>query len=477
MKKNYTEEEIQTLAKSTIGKSFGEIERIFSKSQDYNITEETPEYISENEVLYGNKKQNKAYFGHAFETNVYNYNINTNSAPDFEEAGIELKVTPYKRNKDNTLSAKERLVLNIINYMEEYKNTFFTSHFWYKNNKIQIIWYLYEPNTNKKNLKITHEKLFTFPEEDLKIVMDDWNTIIRKIKEGKAHEISEADTMYLGACTKGANSNSLRQQPFSSIKAMQRAFCLKTSYMTQLVRKYIGNYEDVEKIIGNRDITFNEFINNVVDRYKEMTQKQLMEKFNIDSNAKNLNAMIISRMFDVKGNLSETDEFLKANIIPRTIRIEKSGRIKESMPFPAFKFTEIVQQSWETSEFRNELESTKYMFFVFKMTDNGYVFKGIKLWNMPEQDIETEAKTVWKSTYNCIATGNIVKKIDKNGNRITNFPGMMDNKVCHVRPHARDSKDTFELPVTDKLTKLTKYTKHCFWINNKYLEELLKEFM
>lgn len=477
MKKNYTEEEIQTLAKSTIGKSFGEIERIFSKSQDYNITEETPEYISENEVLYGNKKKNKAYFGHAFETNVYNYNINSNSAPDFEEAGIELKVTPYKRNKDNTLSAKERLVLNIINYMEEYKNTFFTSHFWYKNNKIQIIWYLYEPNTNKKNLRITHEKLFTFPEEDLKIVMDDWNTIIKKIKEGKAHEISEADTMYLGACTKGANSNSLRQQPFSSIKAMQRAFCLKTSYMTQLVRKYIGNYEDVEKIIGNRDITFNEFINNVVDRYKEMTQKQLMEKFNIDSNAKNLNAMIISRMFDVKGNLSETDEFLKANIIPRTIRIEKSGRIKESMPFPAFKFTEIVQQSWETSEFRNELESTKYMFFVFKMTDNGYVFKGIKLWNMPERDIETEAKTVWESTYTCIATGNIVKKIDKNGNRITNFPGMMDNKVCHVRPHARDSKDTFELPVTDKLTKLMKYTKHCFWINNKYLEELLKEFM
>lgn len=101
----------------------------------------------------------------------------------------------------------------------------------------------------------------------------------------------------------------------------------------------------------------------------------------------------------------------------------------------------------------------------------------IKLWNMPERDIETEAKTVWESTYTCIATGNIVKKIDKNGNRITNFPGMMDNKVCHVRPHARDSKDTFELPVTDKLTKLMKYTKHCFWINNKYLEELLKEFM
>ena len=67
--------------------------------------------------------------------------------------------------------------------------------------------------------------------------------------------------------------------------------------------------------------------------------------------------------------------------------------------------------------------------------------------------------------------------IDNNGNRTTNFPGMSENKVCHVRPHARDSKDTFELPVRDKLTNVTEYTKHCFWLNNKYLEEILIEFM
>lgn len=163
--------------------------------------------------------------------------------------------------------------------------------------------------------------------------------------------------MYLRACTKGANSQSLRQQPFSSIKTTQRVFCLKASYTTQLVRKYIGNYED------------NEFIDNVVNKYKGMTQKQLMEFFNIDSTAKNLNALIISRMFGVKSNLSEMDEFLKANIIPKTLRIDKSGRIKESMPFPAFKFTEIAYPSWENSEFREELESTKYMFFVFKMVN------------------------------------------------------------------------------------------------------------
>ena len=130
MTKNYTEQEIQVLAKSTIGKSFSEIEKMFSKNKEYNIEEKT-NYVMEDTSPYANKKQkeNKAYFGHTFETNVYDYDINSTSAPDFEKAGIELKVTPYKRNKNNTLSAKERLVLNIINYMEEYKNTFYTSHF------------------------------------------------------------------------------------------------------------------------------------------------------------------------------------------------------------------------------------------------------------------------------------------------------------------------------------------------------------
>ena len=465
MSKKYTEEEIRILAHSAIGKTFGELQEMdvkTVKSEDYDVNTEI---------------FNKAFFGHIFENNVYKYGSNSISAPDFEDAGIELKVTPYKKNKDNSLSAKERLVLNIINYMEEYKNDFFNSHFWYKNNRIQIIWYLYEQGINKKDLKVTHEKLFTFPEEDLKVVIEDWNAIIRKIKDGKAHEISEADTMYLGACTKGANSQSLRQQPFSPIKAMQRAFCLKASYMTQLVRKYIENYENVEKIIGNREITFKEFINNVINKYKGMTQKQLMEEFNIESSAKNLNAMLISRMFGVKGNLSETDEFLKANIVPRTIRVEENGRIKESMPFPAFKFTDIVNQEWETSDLREELESTKYMFFVFKMINGEYVFKGIKLWNIPELTLQNEVKNMWDKTIEVIKSGNIVKEIDNNGNRTTNFPGMSENKVCHVRPHARDSKDTFELPVRDKLTNVTEYTKHCFWLNNKYLEEILAEFV
>lgn len=476
MKKTYTENEIKTIAQSAIGKTFGELQN--KKTKEYNASFSADSYVSENETLY-KPQNNKAYFGHVLETDVYNYNINSNSTPDFEEAGIELKVTPYKKNKNNTLSAKERLVLNIINYMEEYKNTFYTSHFWYKNNKMQIIWYLYEPNINKTDLKITHTKLFTFPEEDLPIIINDWQTIMNKIKDGKAHELSEADTMYLGACTKGANANTTRPQPFSDIKAKQRAFCLKQSYMTSLVRKYIGNYGDVEKVLKDSKYSFNEFIQNIIDKYKNKTQTELITILNIDptTSAKNINSMIVARMFNVKSKLRETDEFKKANIIPKTIRIEENGNIRESMSFPYFKFSDVANTNFDDSYLKEELETTKFMFFIFKKHKNDYIFKGIKLWNMPEPIIETNVRQMYNKTQNTILSGNIVRFVQKDGKRLTNFPGMKENSICHVRPHGRNADDVIPLPIKDKLTGVTKYTKHCFWINNTYLQQILNEYI
>ena len=455
----YNKQEIEIISKSAIGKSIEDI-------------------MNEEVVTIDNSGVNKGGLGQLVEQYLFGIQNNSESEPDFMPAGIELKVTPYKRIKGGKLSAKERLVLNIINYMDEWKNDFKDSHFWFKNNTIQLLWYLWEPNKNKDEFKITNEVLLNLAlSEDLKQIKRDWNTIISKIKDGKAHEISEADTMYLGACTKGATAaSSFRKQPFSDILAKQRAFCFKTSYMTQLVRKYIGTYEDIEKIIKNDDDTFDSFISKIVDKYKGKKQKDLMRELNINSNAKSLNSMIVSRMFGVKGNLNETEEFLKANIIPRTVRIEETGNIKESMPFPSFKFTDIVKQSWEESDLKQTLETTKYLFFVFKKEKDDYIFKGIKLWNMPEILLENEVKEMWIKTKSVIENGNIVKEVDDKGNRFTNFPGMKENRVCHVRPHARDKFDTYPLPVSDKLTGENEYMKHCFWINDKYLEEILKEF-
>src|SRR5574344_469403 len=246
----YNREEIELISKSAIGKSVNDI-------------------LNEEVITIEDKEANKGGLGQLIEKFLFGMDNNSDSEPDFMPAGIELKVTPYKKLKDGKLSAKERLVLNIIDYMNEYKNKFKSSHFWFKNNTIQLLWYLWEPNKDTKDLKITHEKLLELVKnEDLKQIEEDWKYIIKKIKEGKAHEISEADTMYLGACSKGANSSSVREQPFSDIPAMQRAFCFKNSYMTQLVRKYIGDYSNVEKLLKGTNDTFNEFVLNIKENLK-----------------------------------------------------------------------------------------------------------------------------------------------------------------------------------------------------------------
>lgn len=461
----YNRQEIELISKSAIGKSVNDI-----------LNEEFKTVVD--------KENNKGGFGQLIEKYLFGIDNNSDSEPDFMPAGIELKVTPYKKIKGGKLSAKERLVLNIIDYMTEYKNEFRSSHFWYKNNKIQLLWYLWEANKDKKDLIITNEELFELEKnEDLKQIEEDWNYIVKKIKDGKAHEISEADTMYLGACSKGANASSIREQPFNNVPAMQRAFCFKNSYMTQLVRKHIGNYSNVEKILKNTSNTFNEFINDVINKYKGKTQKELMIEFNIETKAKNINSMLISRMFNVKSKLAETEEFQKANIKLKTVRVEENGQVKESMSFPTFEFKELIKEEWEDSTLRDEFETTKYLLCVFKNNGNDYVFKGLKLWNMPETIINYIVKPCWLKTKNTIMDG--VKFEITNKGIENNLPGVSDNGVVHVRPHA--GKAAYKLNNGYQKGNIKKYasklpngewmTRQCFWLNRTYTKSVVEDIL
>ncbi len=460
----YNRQEIEIISKSAIGKSINDImnEEVVT-IDDGNVS-------------------NKGGLGQLVEQFLFGIQTNSDSEPDFMPAGIELKVTPYKKLKDGKLSAKERLVLNIIDYMSEYKNSFDSSHFWFKNNTIQVLWYLWEPNKDVRDLKITHEKLLELAKnEDLKQIEKDWKYIIGKIKAGKAHEISEADTMYLGACSKGANASSLRQQPFSDIQAMQRAFCFKNSYMTQLVRKYIGDYSNVESILSGSNLLFDDYVKSVTDKYIGKTIAELKKMFNVLGKTKDDCSRIVNRMFNLKRGLNDTEEFTKANIISKVIRVEETGKIKEDISFPAFKFSELIRETWYESELKNQLETTKYIFFIFRNNGNDYVFDGFKKFNMPEIIIEDIIKPFWIETVNTIKNG---IKFTVKGNKIfNNLPGVSHNGYMHVRPHANQSAYKLNNGVVkgniskdgDILPNGEWMTKQAFWFNRSYIEKIINE--
>src|SRR5690606_3855118 len=72
----------------------------------------------------------KGNFGQILEKFYFGYEPNSDAEPDFKEAGIELKSSPLKNLRNGEFRAKERLVLNIINYLDVHKENFETSSFW-----------------------------------------------------------------------------------------------------------------------------------------------------------------------------------------------------------------------------------------------------------------------------------------------------------------------------------------------------------
>ena len=452
---------IEAYAQRLVGKTF---RQVWEEDE-----QQSPQYIRE-EGAYGStdvdeKKRNKGNLGQIIEEKFFHYECNSDSRADFHDAGVELKVTPYKINKNGSISAKERLILTMIDYFSVVNESFEDSHMWRKSRLILLIYYLWQQDI-KQNIdyKIGYSRLFTPPEQDLMIIKHDYQVIVEKIRAGRAHELSEADTLYLGAAPKASTSADRRKQPFSDELAKPRAFAFKNSYMTYVLNTYIlPGKQTYEPIMSDETSdSFEEYVTGKIAGYRGRTVGDLCMEFDIDieKKPKSLEAMLAYRILGIKGNRAE--EFEKANVVVKTIRVGSNGNIKESMSFPAFKFKELIQEEWEDSTFGNYLRETRFLFVVYKFDENGELrLKGSQFWNIPYDDLENEVKQVWEKTVDVIKEGLRVDIV--NGVRRNNLPKASENRVSHVRPHAQNANDTYELPDGRM------YPKQCFWLNNSYI--------
>ena len=416
----------------------------------------------------------KGNFGQILEKFYFLYEPNSDSEPDFAIAGLELKSTPLKQLQNKEYRSKERLVLNIINYLEVVNQDFETSSFWKKNTNILLIFYLHQTGSDILDYLIKLVDEWNFPKTDLEIIKKDWQLIKQKIADGKAHELSEGDTFYLGACTKGANANSTRKQPFSGIPAKQRAFSLKQGYVNHIIasiaNEEIGIYG---KLIPSLNVAKKQTIEEIViskfKPYYNKTVDQILKKIcvKINTTAKSFYANLTKAILGIELD-KEIEEFEKAEIIVKTVRLKENNLPKEDISFPNFKYEEIINEEWDDSNFKYILEH-KFLFVFFQFEDEKLVLRKVKFWNMPYADI-LEAEKVWEKTKDIVSKGKIVKEVIGKI-RHTNFPNKSFNSVSHVRPHATNTEDTYPLPTKDKLTKSKEYTKHCFWLNNTYVRD------
>jgi DNA mismatch repair protein MutH len=443
------------------------------------------EIDSKNLLKNTDPKRQKGLLGHIVETGFYNYEINSESKADFENLGIELKVTGYKKNKNGSISAKERLVLGKIDFNKIINETYESSHLLEKCKQMLFIWYLYEPNKDPGDFKITHHQLYDM-KDDKYIFKSDFNLIKGKIVDGKAHELSEGDTSYLGACTKARTSKDRTSQPFSDIPSKPRAFSLKNSYMTGILRSSINTEITLDikqstlKPDYNLEIdslhttlqdkhrfkTVEEYITSKLKPYIGKTQLEILEELTgktyTEKIPKNLNKMISDRLIGKDKELCEKDElFTKTNYIIKNLPVNGEKAL-ERMSFRTLELSDF-EDDWEDSYWKNYFEEVTLITICYEGksgSKNGYrTLKGVKKITFDDDDLDSFEKTC-----------KLVKKaIEKQDISFLPTPNSFEGQKLEVAPKGVKGDDAYNNFLKQDKTKVT------FMLTKKLLNEKLKD--
>lgn len=188
----------------------------------------------------------KGSVGHIIEKEFFGIEKNSDANPDIVHLDVEVKTTPLKYNKSRTkISVKEPLSLNIINYRKEVKNNNLKeSSLYKKNKKVLFIAFLHDSKKQRSEYVILKVFLWEMDDKVIKELEPDYNLIIGKIRQGKAHEIHQGEHKYLTLCPKHNGKfkdpnckRSKTKQPFSDKPAEIRAFRLKNRYMNKILAK------------------------------------------------------------------------------------------------------------------------------------------------------------------------------------------------------------------------------------------------
>ena len=411
------------------------------------------DYVDRNAIA--NPRRQRGVVGNLIERYYFLYKPNNDKRPDFPKVGLELKVTPMKLVRKNEYVAKERLVITDINYYGVIAETYETSHFFEKASSILLAVYLWEPEVDPLDYVFKLVEHWHIPPEDAPQLKADWETVVAKVKDGHAEDISSRDTLYLEACTKASDSSVRTGQPRSDVLAKPRAWALKKSYMTIVENKFLENMETIRRRPSERDLDLLSLVQERFQPYLGKTEAELAAVFGYVHAGrrlpKDLCALITKRILGVDEK-SKITEFEKAGIKPKTIRVKKNGVPKESVSFPAFDYVKLAKTPFEDSDFYGYLQQ-RYLFVIYCKDAVGekYRLSKVLLWQMPESDYG-EAKRCYEEMQKHVIEGHAEQSVSKKRNR-----------CCHTRPHSSQKEKPVLTPQGDLVGK------KCFWLNNDYI--------
>jgi len=431
--------------------------------------------------------KNKGNAGNFVEWHWFGIENNARAEPDFDEAEIELKVCPIKTNKSQ-LAVKERTKICSIDYIKLYSEQWAKSHAKSKLNKILFIFYLYDKDDwwGQKVLNVALWRLS--PNEH--IIMPEWEKTRNQVREGYAHTLTERGFSVLSPSRSGSGGvdedgkqKDLVRQPNTTYEtyALKRAFSLKRHFVNQYWDD-VRRPKQFESVIETLDLflsqDFEAALLDKLNSYKGRTIGQISRSFQIEvPNGKAAIPTIIKKAIGFKNVKSKIKEFEQLGVLIKVIPV-KTGclTLYESVSFPKIDFKEFVEESWEDSSLSEQL--TRILFVPVSRNKN----KGIAIqdrileesfyWS-PSADEIAVIKGEWLRYQDEFKSGVTIQKVPANTKKgykeVTSLPKESDTKIIHMRPHGSDSNDR------DIDTYGTSIVKHSFWLNKKFVNNLIKQ--
>jgi DNA mismatch repair protein MutH len=146
-------------------------------------------------------------------------------------------------------------------------------------------------------------------------------------------------------------------------------------------------------------------------------------------------------------------------LTPRITRVNEDLLPYEHTSFPAFRYKALLEEEWDDSDL---LARVEYMLFIpiqgiSKDTPQGAcTFGRPAFWRATSEQLDL-IRREWELFR--------IEIRDHKANHLTTAAWTV---AIHVRPHARNSKDTDEAP------GLGPVVKKSFWLNKAFVQEILR---
>ena len=238
-----SESELMSFAKKLEGRRFSEI------SESIGMLDEN------------HRKHTKGVAAKVVETEYFGIPSNSSEKPDFEDLGIELKVSPLRYlERVDLYTTKERNVIKMVDYNEIAETKHWTDmKVSQKLQRVLYVLYVHDNNVNAWDWKVVKTFLWSPNSSQSAKIQSDYEIMRKKVLAGE--NLREGDHAFFATCPKhggGYLKNTPKQSPRSSLAihpvmefAEKRGYCIKREAFIELIADSIGSpLEKIGRTIG-----------------------------------------------------------------------------------------------------------------------------------------------------------------------------------------------------------------------------------